>query len=66
MPKSEKNTPVDRIGIIGSVSSPLSFYVLALLIIETFLGTALVAGGIEPDFFAAEARLRGEPLELLD
>jgi len=47
MPKSEKNTPVNRINIIGSVTSPLGFYVLALLIIEAFLGTALVAGGLE-------------------
>lgn len=37
-----------RIGVIEAVSAPLGFFVLALLIVETFLGTVLLGASVAP------------------
>ncbi len=36
-----------RVGIINSIRSPLAFFVLALLIVEAFLGTILIGSNID-------------------
>jgi len=47
MQKSDKETRVNRVGIIGAVNSPLGFYVLALLIVEAFLVAVVAACGFQ-------------------
>lgn len=37
-----------RIGILKAITAPLGFFVLALLIVEVFLGTVLGAGKLDP------------------
>ncbi len=44
----EDNTK-KKVGLIGAINSPLSFFVLALLIVETFLGAALVGAHLDAE-----------------
>lgn len=38
-----------RTGILTSVTAPLAFYTLCLLIVETFLASIVIIGDIEPN-----------------
>lgn len=42
-----KDKATSRVGIISGITAPLGFFVLALLIVETFLGAVLVAADLE-------------------
>jgi hypothetical protein len=46
-PRSKK---VDRLKLLGAVQTPLGFYVLALLIIESTLGMVLSLAGFEQHY----------------
>ncbi len=39
---------MSRTGILETINHPLGFFVLGLLIIETFLGTVLIGSDLEP------------------
>ncbi|HMG04002.1 MAG TPA: hypothetical protein VK581_00990 [Chthoniobacterales bacterium] len=38
-----------RLGLLGAIDTPLKFYVLALLIVETFLGATLVGARLDAE-----------------
>jgi len=42
-----------RVKLISSITAPLGFFVLALLIVEVFLGAVLVGSNIAPETKAA-------------
>ena len=50
MPPRRQTKPGDRLKILAEIQTPLGFYVLALLIIETTLAIVLTAAGFEQDY----------------
>jgi hypothetical protein len=48
MPPRPKKT--DRLNVLGAIQTPLGFYVLALLIIESTLGMVLSLAGFEQSY----------------
>lgn len=47
--KGQSNTDVSRRRVIAAISAPLGFFVLALLIVETFLASVLIAANLEKE-----------------
>lgn len=49
----KRKTPVahesPRVTVLEAITAPLGFFVLALLIVETFLATVLVGASLQPD-----------------
>ena len=50
MPSRRQTKPGDRLKILAEIQTPLGFYVLALLIIESTLAIVLTAAGFEQAF----------------
>jgi hypothetical protein len=49
MPPSDSSSQTGRTEVIRSITTPLGFYVLALLIVEATLAIVLVSGKLSDD-----------------
>jgi uncharacterized membrane protein (DUF485 family) len=47
MPNDASSKHISRVSILETISAPLGFFVLALLIVEAFLGTVLIGTKLE-------------------
>lgn len=47
--RGQPNADVSRRKVIAAISAPLGFFVLALLIVETFLATVLIGANLEKE-----------------